>query len=176
MLFLTKMFSVVLLSDFISGLIHWLEDVYAKPGMPLVDQIAVDNQLHHDKPRDFVKKNWFQSCWDSVLAGIIIIAAAWYFDVLSWPIILFVSLVANANQVHKWAHQNQQEKHSIVTLLQKLKLLQTPREHAKHHSGEKNTHYCVITNVLNPVLEKINFWRNLERLNHFIFGLKVNTD
>jgi ubiquitin-conjugating enzyme E2 variant len=40
--------------------------------------------------------------------------------------------------------------------------LQSPRHHGRHHSGAKDSYYCVVTNVLNPVLEKVNFWRRLE--------------
>jgi ubiquitin-conjugating enzyme E2 variant len=49
-----------------------------------------------------------------------------------------------------------------VNWFQKARILQTPRHHAQHHRGAKNTHYCVITNVLNPALDRIGFWRGLE--------------
>ena len=32
----------------------------------------------------------------------------------------------------------------------------------KHHVGAKDTHYCVVTNVLNPVLDVVRFWHWLE--------------
>jgi plasmanylethanolamine desaturase len=175
MFILSKVFLVVLLSDFVSGFFHWLEDVYAKPGMPFIHQIAVDNELHHTKPRDFLKKSWWQSSWDVALACSLIVIGAWWIDMLNWAIVLFTVLITNANQIHKWTHQNNQEKPAIISWLQKIYVLQTSRQHGKHHSGEKNTHYCVMTNILNPVLEKINFWRNLERFNQAMFGLKPNT-
>jgi plasmanylethanolamine desaturase len=175
MLLITKLFSVLVLSDFVSGFIHWLEDVYAKPGMPIVSKIAEDNQLHHTKPRAFLDKNWFQSSWDALLASGIVLAIAWWFNALSWPVILFAILVSNANQVHKWAHMNKQEKGGLVTLLQTMHVLQSAREHAKHHTGDKNTHYCVMTNLVNPALEKVQFWRRLEWFNETVFGLKAHT-
>lgn len=158
-----KLFFVTLLSDFVSGFFHWLEDVYAKPGMPIVHQIAVNNELHHTRPRAFLKNNWWQSSWDVAMVSLLIVLSTWWVGILTWPVVLFAVITANANQIHKWSHQNSKEKPAVITLLQKSHLLQTPRHHAKHHSGEKNTHYCVITNVLNPALEKINFWRKLER-------------
>lgn len=51
-----------------------------------------------------------------------------------------------------------------MTWLQRAHLLQSPRHHGSHHAGSKNSHYCVVTNFLNPVLEEVNFWRRLERL------------
>lgn len=161
---ITKVFSVIILSDFVSGFFHWLEDIYAKPGMPIIHQIAVDNELHHSRPREFLKNSWLQSSWDVGLVSLLVIAVAWWTNTLTWPVVLFAFLATNANQIHKWSHQNSKENNAVVRFLQKTYLLQTPRHHAKHHSGEKNTHYCVITNILNPVLEKVSFWRNLERL------------
>jgi len=174
MFIFTKLISVVLFSDFISGLIHWLEDTYAKPGMPLVSKIAEENELHHTKPREFLKKNWWQSSWDIALAGLLIVVSAWWLKALSWAVMLFAFLVTNANQVHKWSHKNRNENGAFVRLLHKLNILQSPKHHAMHHSGAKNTHYCVLTNFLNPMLEKFNFWRKLERFNSLTFGLKPN--
>ena len=167
MLIAIKALLLTLLADFVSGFIHWLEDVYAKPGMRFIHQIAVDNQLHHTRPREFLKKSWWQSSWDIVLACAVLIATTWWFNVLSWEIVLFSVLITNANQIHKWSHQNHSEKHVIVKWLKTAQLLQGPRQHGKHHSGDKNTHYCVMTNMLNPLLEKVRFWRKLENLLSF---------
>lgn len=161
----------VLLADWISGFVHWLEDAYARPGMPIVGKIAEDNLLHHTRPREFLKKSWLQSSWDLALLGVAVVALAWWLDQLSWHIWLFAALVANANQFHKWTHQNRNENGFLVRLLQRVYLLQTPRHHGRHHSGEKNTHYCVITNFLNPLLEEIEFWKRLEQINAKVFGL-----
>ncbi|MBC7779749.1 MAG: hypothetical protein H7125_06525 [Proteobacteria bacterium] len=57
-----------------------------------------------------------------------------------------------------------------------MHLLQTPREHARHHQGDKNTHYCTVTNLLNPVLEHLRFWRTLERVLAQGFGLNKRVD
>lgn len=160
----------MLLADLVSGVVHWLEDVYAKPGMLFINKITVENELHHVRPREFLKNNWWQSSWDIALAGLIIVATAWWFNVLSWEIVLFAILVANTNQIHKWSHQTKRENHAIVMFLQKIQVLQGPKHHGKHHGGEKNTHYCVVTPFLNPVLEKLNLWRNLERLNSKIYS------
>lgn len=170
MFIFSRVILVVLLADFVSGFIHWLEDVYAKPGMRWISKIAEDNLLHHTRPREFLKKNWWQSSWDIALLASFLVVGAWWFDCLNWQVVLFAVLVANANQVHKWAHKSRYENHAIVTFLQKIYVLQNARHHAKHHSDDKNTHYCVMTNFLNPVLEKIQFWRGLERFNRVVFG------
>jgi ubiquitin-conjugating enzyme E2 variant len=166
----------VLLADLVSGTVHWLEDAYARPGMHWINKIAEENLLHHARPREFLKKTWWQSSWDLMLAVIAVIAVAWIFDVLTWQVWLFSFLVANANQIHKWAHSSHAERGVVIRALQHVYLLQTPRHHARHHSGEKNTHYCVITNFLNPILEEVEFWKRLERINHALFGLERRTE
>ena len=38
------------------------------------------------------------------------------------------------------------------------------QHHARHHTDPKNSHYCTITNWLNPVLDGLRFWDGLEWL------------
>jgi plasmanylethanolamine desaturase len=169
-MFISKFVFVVLLSDLITGLVHWAEDTYARPDHKWLGWIGRDNLLHHHQPRAFLVKNWFQSSWDLLLIGAIVIAVASAFDRLTWEVWLFVALTVNANQFHKWTHRASREKPLPVIWLQKLYVLQTARHHGKHHHGEKNSHYCVITNFLNPILEEIEFWRRLETFNRRVFG------
>ncbi len=169
--------AAVLAADLVSGAVHWAEDAYARPDTPVIGKlIAKANMEHHAKPRAFVTRNWLESSWDLLLVGAVAIGAAWTFDVLSWPVWLFVILSVNANQIHKWSHQNPRENGRIVTFLQRIKLLQTQRHHAKHHSGMKDTHYCSITNVVNPVLDELGVWRGLERVIAKVTGLTRRPD
>ena len=158
----------VLLADFVSGVVHWAEDTYArfKPRrkLRLISLIARDNAVHHRSPRDFLKRNRWQSSWDLALIGAMIVAAAHALGILSWALLLFIALSVNANQMHKWAHRNPRENPTFVTWLQRAHLLQSPRHHGRHHGGNRDSHYCVVTNFLNPLLEEVNFWRRLEEL------------
>ena len=166
----------VLLADFVSGVVHWVEDAYARPGAPLIGQLAEDNLRHHWRPREFLRKTWIASSWDLLLAGVILIGAALYMGWLSWHVVLFALLVINANQIHKWAHMNSGEVQTTVRWLQKLHVLQTPRHHGKHHTGSRTTHYCVITNFLNPLLEEVMFWSRVERLIERVTGAKRRSE
>jgi ubiquitin-conjugating enzyme E2 variant len=64
----------------------------------------------------------------------------------------------------------------IVAFLQDYRILQTPHQHALHHTDPKNTHYCPITNLLNPVLELIRFWPALEALVQAVTGATHRQD
>lgn len=174
---LLNLLVIILLADFISGFVHWLEDAYAKPEMPFVGGIARENLLHHDKPRDFLKKGWWQSSYDLIALGLVILAISWFaFGAVSIWLVLLVVLSVNANQIHKWAHQNRQERPWVISKLQDWHILQGARQHGRHHRGEKNTYYCVITNILNPVLEKLGFWVGLERSILWVTGVQRRQD
>jgi len=175
-MFIVKLLATVVMADFVSGFVHWLEDAYARPEMPLVGNIARENLQHHARPRDFIKKSWWASSYDLLVLGLLAIAIAWHDHHLTPWVLLFTALVINANQIHKWAHSNRQETPRLIRFLQKHRILQSAREHAKHHSGERNTYYCVITSFLNPVLEKINFWKGMESVIEKVTGVSRRSD
>jgi ubiquitin-conjugating enzyme E2 variant len=174
--FLGALLFTVLLADFVSGLVHWWEDAYARTGDGLLGRIARDNLRHHAKPREFLAKDYWDSSWDLLLLSTLIAAVAFALDALSWHVVLFVLLVANANQVHKWAHMRAEELPRIVRWAQRVQLLQTTRHHSKHHQGARNTHYCVLTNLLNPVLEELQLWVRLERVIERLTGTARRDD
>ena len=169
--------TTILAADFVSGFVHWFEDAYARKDTPFIGRLLADANIeHHVRPRAFIRRNWFESSWDLLAIGALVIATAWGLHLLTWHVWLFVLVAVNANQIHKWAHRNPQENGALVTFLQKIKLLQTQRHHARHHIGNKDSHYCSVTNVLNPVLDRLGLWRHLERANVKLFGLHRKPD
>lgn len=55
-----------------------------------------------------------------------------------------------------------QKPHFIIRFLQSTRLILTHEEHHRHHTGEFDTGYCIINGWMNPILEKIDFWRRVE--------------
>ncbi len=92
----------------------------------------------------------------------LLVIAAWLLGVLNWEIWLFAIISANANEIHKWAHRTRAENGPVISFFQDIRVLQTARHHARHHTDPKNSHYCTVTNFLNPVLDGIRFWDGLE--------------
>jgi hypothetical protein len=167
----------VLLADFISGVVHWAEDAYIRKDTPILGKLVANANIeHHEKPRAFVVRGWWESSWDLALLATLLIITAWATGNLTWQIWLFAILSANANQIHKWAHQAPHENGRIITFFQKIKLLQTQRHHAQHHRNLKNSHYCSITNVLNPVLDELEFWKTTENVLNKLFGMTRRED
>jgi len=96
--------------------------------------------------------------------GVVILATAYLTDRLNWMVLLFVLIGINANEIHKWAHRSRSENGKLISALQQTGLLQSAAHHGVHHRDPKKSHYCVITNYLNPVLERIQLWSALERM------------
>ena len=160
-----ELVAVWLLADFVSGVVHWAEDSYGTEATPVIGGwIVRPNLLHHRNGAAFVEKSWLASNWDLAAVGVIVVAIAALLDALTWHVVLFAVLGANANQVHKWNHMRQSRVPLPIRMLQRARLLQSSGHHLNHHRGTKDSHYCVLTEVLNPVLDGLGFWRALERV------------
>ena len=164
MLALLKALSTILLADFVTGFVHWLEDSFWTPDTPILGKwIVKPNLAHHKNGQDFLKKSWLESSWDLLIVGTLLILTSYFLKCLTWEVWLFSIIIINANQIHKWAHITRyQNKPKIVGFLQKIYVLQRTNHHGQHHRKPNNSHYCIVTNLLNPILDKILFWRALE--------------
>jgi hypothetical protein len=175
--FLLKFLATVVAADFVAGLVHWLEDAYIREDTPLIGKyVARPNIVHHHYPRYMTRHSWWQASRDLVVVSAVMVIVAWFLGLLTWEAWLFAILSANANEFHKWEHRTRKENGRIISFLQDIRLLQTARHHAKHHTDPKESHYCTITNFLNPVLDGMNFWAGLEWLLAHTIGLKRRED
>ena len=162
-----------LLADFITGLVHWWEDAYAKPDWPVLGPlVAAPNLLHHRDPRAMTRVPWWRNLDVPMTAGLLAMGALVAFHMLRWPIALAILLAAFTNLVHRWAHQSPAENGRLVTWMQAKGLIQSRAQHALHHRWPRRSHYCPLTNTLNPVLERLDFWRRLERTILRLTGLR----
>lgn len=163
---------VLLAVDLGSGLLHWLEDSYGRPSWPITGKwITRPNMLHHSNPRAFTTNSWLHSATVLVIIGVALLAVAWVIGALTWQVLLFLAIGVNANEFHKWNHLPKSRRPILFRLLQDVGVLQSAQHHGEHHTSGKDTHYCVITNFINPVLDGTRFWRGLERGLELLFGL-----
>ena len=157
--------ATIFTAEFAAGVVHWLEDAYVREDTPLIGTfVGRPNTIHHHFPRYMTRHSWWQSSWDLVLLSVILLSGAWCFGLLTWQVWLFAILAANANEFHKWTHRTRRENGFLITFFQDIYLLQTAKHHARHHTDPKNSHYCTITNFLNPLLDGLRFWDGLEWL------------
>ena len=156
---------VVIVIDFLSGFVHWFFDTQVEPSDTFLGRIAIDFLDHHVRPCRTAEVGFYVSAYrpalfvalpmitlSSVLLVPAIAAAAFF-----W--IGFFSMLVP--QAHKLAHMS--EIHSVAVCLQKSRLILHPGSHQMHHDDNSQS-YCVLTGWLNPTLDRIRFWRLMERV------------
>ncbi len=173
---LLQVLSGLLLADFISGVVHWLEDRYGDPDWPLIGRTIRENQQHHFTPRSFLKGTLWTRNREVLAIGLGFLALFWAFDALSAFTVSAVIFGVCANEIHASAHRSPQENGRVITALQRTGLIQSHRHHAQHHRKGKDTHYCVVTNYLNPVLEKVRLFQSLETVIAWASGVRPRHD
>lgn len=165
------------MADFTSGLFHWIEDAYLDStklkNIPFFHHIALQNEIHHRSPAAFLDCHPLENIATTVpfyaVIGTILLMIHPSFWILLW---LNMSLFAN--MIHRWSHDP--ERPHQIEVLQNLGIIQTPDHHRRHHSfGDgPSTHYCVISNYLNPLLDRIGFWKRLEDVLRDYAGIQTN--
>lgn len=156
------------LADLGSGLAHWFVDRYGNPNWPIAGPhfIAL-TQRHHDYPLEvFMLSVWRRNggiCSLVFVAGIILWGLAW----LNLTTCVALLFGAFSNIIHGWAHRSRRRNGRVIAGLQKIGVIQSRRHHARHHANNKNSHFCIITNHVNPVLE----WLNLFAILEWVIGL-----
>lgn len=168
----------VVVADFITGLVHWLEDTYGVPSWPfgLGKHVIEPNILHHENPTAMITMSTIlKRNYQTGVPAIIVIAICVYFWGWAnvWPLALILFLAGClGNEVHAWNHTPRQKLPRWIRFLQDTAIIQTRKQHAIHHQKPYDQYYCTLTNVTNAVLESFKFWRKLEWL-VARFGIKV---
>ena len=151
-------------ADFLSGAFHWFEDRYGNPKWPVLGHTIRQNQQHHHTPRSFLSCSTWQRNREVWIVSLLILGMFWWVGWLNLFTGSAVFFGMFANEIHAAAHRSPKENGRIVTALQKTGLLQSHAHHAQHHRKGKDSHFCVMTNHVNPVLERIQFFQRLEKL------------
>ena len=171
----------VVAGDFVSGIVHWAADTYGSEDTPMIGPSLVKPfRLHHVYPRDICTHGLVETTGNVCILAVPLLSLSLY---LMWLIpesrlleflVVCVALTATAtvatNQFHKWAHQEHPS--SLARWLQRRRLVLEPQHHKLHHTEPFNMNYCITNGWLNPVLNKLKFFRRLEATLGF-FGIKT---
>lgn len=158
--------------DFVSGVMHWAADTWGKFETPIFGPSLIRAfRMHHIDPQDIVKHSFVETCANSSYPAPFVIATAYFTNsgtfisqTYNWMIIFGVILGILTNQCHKWAHMVHTKPPAIIVFLQKAGFIISHEKHHKHHQGDFDSDYCIINGWMNPILEKINFWRKAEEI------------
>jgi hypothetical protein len=158
-----------LAADLLAGFWHWWEDRYADVKWPFIGElIAKPNQLHHDQPLAFLDQSYWSRNSTTIIPAAIAFALTFPHPICG--VFLFVS---QANEIHAWAHSKGKLPIWIETL-QMTGFFQSPKHHAQHHIDPYEYKYCVMTDWVNPVIDRLGLWRALESLVLWVFGARTN--
>jgi ubiquitin-conjugating enzyme E2 variant len=158
-------------SDFVTGVLHWIPDTYGSENTPVLGPSVVKPfRLHHLYPRDICTHNLVTTLGNSCIIAVPVLSFSlyliWRMPEAPWLAVAVASLSVLAagtvltNLFHKWAHQDQPS--AIVGWFQRARLVLGPAHHDVHHTDPFNKHYCITNGWLNPVLNRIGFFRKIE--------------
>lgn len=176
-LFVIQLFGVLLCADFVSGVVHWLEDSYGNPSWPLIGQsIIAPNIEHHHHPRSFTKGTFWSRNFGLMILSGLILSAVYLLGWFDWKWVFFAGIGSVANEIHCWAHRSPRENGSVIGSLQKIGILQSAKAHAIHHTDPKDRGYCTVTNYLNPILDRLRFFERIERMLFRLLSIRRRVD
>ena len=153
----------VLFADFVSGFVHWLEDSYGCETWPVIGPIVIEpNIRHHYSPRDFTEVSYWKRNLPIIFLALVAIGLFWITDLLNIFTVSFVIAASQANETHRWAHLPSRRTPVFVKALQRAGLFVSSRHHGRHHNHPFRSHYCTITNFMNPVIDRLRLFRGFE--------------
>ena len=170
-----------LIADIITGIVHWFEDkcLSNESKYTFIKSIIEDNNRHHKTPTSLCEQSiWFNINTSAAIAWpvalLLYICGA---PALVWLPVFFASF---ANIIHRWAHEKSVNVPRIVRSLQHIGLFCSKKHHAGHHyvdgkvitRPQAQLRYCVMTNWLNPILDRLRLFKKMERAIEFINFLR----
>jgi len=170
------------LADFLSGLLHWLADTWGRIDMPIIGRRLLHPfRVHHVNPRDILDRGFLDLNGDVAAVCLPFLALALWLPMAS-PSMQAAALLLTAtagfalptNQIHQWAHMPNPPRG--VRVLQALRLVLTPRGHARHHANPAGGHYCITTGWCNAPLTATGFYTALESGITAVTGWKPRSD
>lgn len=166
--------------DFVTGLVHWAADTYGEESTPVIGRSLVKPfRVHHVRPQEICEHGIVETIGNAcilaapVLTMLLVVmasgetSAATAFAVFA--AVVTVGITVATNQFHKWAHQQRPPR--TVRLLQRARLILTPEHHRTHHTTPFESSYAITNGWLNPLLNRIRFFRRLEAALR-AFGIK----
>lgn len=160
------------LADFVSGLVHWFADTYGADDTPLFGPWLIKPfRQHHQYARDICTHNLVLTIGNSCTVAAPFQIGVLYLlfsdeDVsvtkaaLAFVFNLFAMAMVATNVLHKWAHA--EKTNWVISRLQRSRVFLSPAHHHLHHTQPFDSNYCITNGWLNPLLERIRFFRNLE--------------
>jgi ubiquitin-conjugating enzyme E2 variant len=161
----------IVLGDLATGIFHWSVDNYGTIKTPIFGSVCASFQGHHDTPwtitfRSFAN-NVYKICYGSIPA-LLLLLALHPAPAYQLFFTLFINWWVISQELHKFSHMKNPP--ALIASLQNLRIILSRKEHGLHHSAPFEGHYCILTGICNPLLDKTNFFRYLEMIVYRVSG------
>ena len=152
------------LADFATGFVHWIVDNYGNPEWPVIGPHHIaHSHNHHDAPLELFALPVLPKHGGIVSVVALVGLALWASGAMTVYFAAACVFGALTNIIHGWSHVSAEENGPLITACHAIGLFQSQRHHVHHHTGTSDTHYCLLTDHVNPVIETIRLWPLLER-------------
>lgn len=170
--------------DFVTGLVHWAADTYCGEETLLIGRSLVKPfRDHHIRPLEICEHDIVETLGNTCILAtpllILFIALMMYGDPSAQSaFVIFtasvtVGVTVATNQFHKWAHKDAPPR--LARVLQRVGIILRPEHHSAHHTAPFEESYSITNGWLNPLLNRIKFFRGLERTLR-TFGIKPSAE
>jgi hypothetical protein len=158
-----------LISDFISGFVHWAGDTVGDENTPIFGANFVRPfRYHHVDPQDITRHDFVETNGNNcIVAAPVLMMVLLTMPRTVGPMFHTCVVVASTaffvfctNQFHKWAHAESSGR--WVRALQRAGLILSPEHHALHHAAPQDKCYCITVGWMNPLLDRLRFFRACE--------------
>jgi len=172
------------MADFFSGIVHWAADTWGSLDTPVLGGSIIRSfREHHIEPTAICRHDVFEVNGDNcmLISPLLLLTACMppkqqdlYYLFIHSFLILVCFWVGITNQIHKWTHTYKPSK--FVSLMMDMGIILSRKDHAVHHRNPFDKYYCITNGWLNPVLANINFWKRLEAVVSYTFGIIPRED
>jgi ubiquitin-conjugating enzyme E2 variant len=158
-----------LIADFISGVVHWAGDTLGDESTPILGKnFVMPFRHHHLDPKDITRHDFVETNGNNCIVVLAPLGTAYLllpeetgFGFFSAVLMGFIGLfIVATNQFHKWAHADAPPR--FAARLQRWGLILSTDHHDIHHARPHDQHYCITVGWMNPVLNRVRFFRAVE--------------
>jgi len=177
-------FAGLVFGDFVTGLVHWAADTYGEESTPVIGRSLVKPfRIHHVRPLEICEHGVVETVGNTcILAAplltlfVVVMTSGETSAAVAFAVftaVVTVGVTVATNQFHKWAHQESPAR--VVRALQRSRIILSPEHHGAHHTAPFESSYAITNGWLNPLLNRVRFFRRLERALR-AFGVKPSRE
>ena len=158
-------------ADLVTGTVHWLCDRFGSERTPIFGPYLIAGfREHHRDPAAIGRHGFLERSGANAFSVVPVLALAPFAAALlpdraaaalvggSLALAVYVALT---NEIHLQCHRSRPA--PLARVLQRLRLVLPPDQHARHHRGGHDRAYCIATGWSNALLDAAAVFPRLER-------------